>query len=128
MPEFVSRPKPVAPQQRKEDPNTFHCPGSYEAALLAVCTEAVADPYWALSDEADIPGRTEEHEAEEAALIAQEISRRRGQPVTVRQYQLPVGVSSRFPNLPTNRQNGFRVSPDDYVTLVPRPHNGAVIR
>jgi hypothetical protein len=126
MPEFVS--KPFAPQQRKEDLNTIQGPpGTYEAALREVCTLAMKDPYFWLTDEADLPGRAEEFRAEEAQRIEAEIEKRRGGPVHCQSWQLPNGLDGRFPHSPSVGIRCYTVEPTDVVTLRPvpaQPHNG----
>ena len=96
---------------------SIHVPGIYEAVLKRVVAEAIEDPYAALREE------SAEFYTTQASLVAAEIELRRGQPVSCQQFQLqlPGGIYSHFVNLPRDWQHGFTVSPDDTVTLRPRP-------
>jgi hypothetical protein len=96
----------------------IHVPGAYAEVLQTVCAEAVEDSYASLA--------AEESEAasvrrEEVARIAQLMRERSGEPVGCTSYQLPDGLPTPFEHWPPGAQRTFTVTPDDVVTLRPRP-------
>lgn len=115
---------PISRDVTGDNQNAFlsvHVPGVYQAVLQTVCEQEAEDPYWALRDNWADEVANALHDAEEAAKIAALIAEREGRPVHCQNYQLPEGVLGHFRQFPSVTMKCYTVTPDDVITLRPRP-------